>query len=82
MELALWAAGPDWLRPLLLLGVAGVLAMAVLHLRLLVWNLTHYRRWRRSEAFQRLRAGNKDVALMTLPLTLTMTINVCSWWAR
>jgi hypothetical protein len=74
--LALWVRGPEWLRPLLLLGVAGLLAMAALHLRLLVWNLAHYRRWRRSEAFQRLRAGNKDVALMALPLTLTMTINV------
>jgi hypothetical protein len=74
--LALWAAGPEWLRPLLLLGVGGIVAMAALHLRLLVWNLAHYRRWRRSEAYPRMVAANKDVALMTLPLTLTMTINV------
>jgi hypothetical protein len=74
--LALWATGPHWLRPLLLLGVGGLVAMALLHLRLLVWNLAHYRRWRRSDAYRRMVAGNKDVALMTLPLTLTMTINV------
>ncbi len=74
--LALWAIGPDWLRPLIVLGIAALLAMAALHLRLLVWNLMHYRRWRRSESFQRLRADGKDVALMTLPLTLTMSVNV------
>jgi hypothetical protein len=74
--LALWAAGPDWVRPLLLLGVASMVVMALLHLRLLLWNLTHYRRWRRSDAYSRMVAANKDVALMTLPLTLTMTINV------
>lgn len=74
--LALWAAGPDWLRPLLLLGVGSIVLMALLHLRLLVWNLAHYRRWRRSDAYPRMVAANKDVALMTLPLTLTMTINV------
>ncbi|MFP4063124.1 MAG: TsoY family (seleno)protein [Halochromatium sp.] len=72
----LWATGADWVRPLIILGIAGMLAMAVMHLRLLVWNLLQYRRWRREISLEQLQSGNKDVALMTIPLTLTMTINV------
>ncbi|MFP4076510.1 MAG: TsoY family (seleno)protein [Halochromatium sp.] len=72
----LWATGADWVRPLIILGIAGMLAMAVMHLRLLVWNLLQYRRWRREISLEQLQSSNKDVALMTIPLTLTMTINV------
>ncbi|MFP4280707.1 MAG: TsoY family (seleno)protein [Halochromatium sp.] len=72
----LWATGADWVRPLIILGIAGMLAMAVMHLRLLIWNLLQYRRWRREISLEQLQSGNKDVALMTIPLTLTMTINV------
>jgi hypothetical protein len=74
--LGLWASGPDWVRPLILLGVGGMLAMAGMHIRLLIWNLVRYRRWRRSADLAQIEARNKDVAFMAIPLTLTMTINV------
>ena len=74
--LLLWATSADWVRPLIILGLAGMLTMAVMHLRLLIWNLLQYRRWRREISVEQLQSGNKDVALMTIPLTLTMTINV------
>jgi hypothetical protein len=74
--IAVWMTGPDWVRPLILLGLAGMLAMAAMHLRLLAWNLLQYRRWRRARSLAEMQAGNKDVVLMAIPLTLTMTINV------
>lgn len=74
--LELWASGADWTRPLIILGISAMLVMAGMHVRLLVWNLLRYRRWRREISLEQLQAGNKDVALMTIPLTLTMTINV------
>lgn len=72
----LWATGADWIRPLIILGIAGMLAMAVMHIRLLLWNLTRYRRWRQTTDLAQIEARNKDVAFMAIPLTLTMTINV------
>ncbi|WP_462321200.1 TsoY family (seleno)protein [Halochromatium sp.] len=74
--LSLWATGADWVRPLIVLGVAAMLAMAVMHIRLLIWNLLQYRRWRRTTDLAQIEARNKDVAFMAIPLTLTMTINV------
>jgi len=72
----LWATGSDWMRPLIILGMAGMLIMAAMHIRLLIWNLAQYRRWRRTTDLQLIEARNKDVSFMAIPLTLTMTINV------
>ncbi|MCF7980298.1 MAG: hypothetical protein K9L82_20255 [Chromatiaceae bacterium] len=72
----LWATGANWIRPLIILGIAGMLAMAVMHIRLLIWNLVQYRRWRNTTDLAQIEARNKDVAFMAIPLTLTMTINV------
>lgn len=72
----LWATGGDWVRPLILLGVSAMLVMAAMHLRLLIWNLLQYRRWRIAQEATPEGARPKDVSFMAIPLTLTMTINV------
>lgn len=74
--LATWQAANWSIRGLMLVGLSGLLTMALLHVRLLVWNLIQYRKYRRSEAFAKLQRTNGEVALMTIPLTLAMTINV------
>lgn len=53
-----------------------IVALALLHLVLLAWNLGRYRAWRASPAGQALADGTGGLALMALPLTLAMTINV------
>jgi hypothetical protein len=67
----------SWLvRALVGAAMLAVLAFAVLHGRLLLWNLREYRLFRRTRAFAELRASHAEVSLMAIPLTLGMSINV------
>jgi hypothetical protein len=49
---------------------------SLLHVRLLAWNLIEFARFRRTGAYARLLSSNNEAALMALPLTLAMSINV------
>lgn len=53
-----------------------IVLLALLHLRLLIWNIGEYRRYKETEAFRQLKTGNHEVSLMAIPLTYAMTINV------
>ena len=53
-----------------------ILFFALLHFRLLFWNIREYRNFRRTEAFETLRNSNAEVQLMAIPLTLAMSVNV------
>lgn len=66
----------SWVAALIGLDLLVILALAVLHLRLLVWNLGAWRAWRPSAEGQAFAQGPGALALMALPLTLAMTINV------
>ncbi|MGC9456166.1 MAG: TsoY family (seleno)protein [Halothiobacillaceae bacterium] len=56
--------------------IVGMLVFGYFHLRLLWWNLSEYRQFRRTAAFETLRRSNAEISLMAIPLTLAMTINV------
>jgi hypothetical protein len=56
--------------------LAAMVAFAALHFRLLFWNLRELRRFSRTAAYRKLREGNAEVSLMTIPLTLAMSVNV------
>jgi hypothetical protein len=58
------------------LAVLGIAFFTLMHLRLLVWNLIEFKRFRRTPSYARLLSTNQEVTLMTVPLTLAMTINV------
>ncbi len=56
---------------------AGILAMAVLHLRLLFWNIREYRRFLGTDAYlQNMRGTKTEVQRLAAPLTVAMSINV------
>lgn len=61
---------------LLALDLLVILFFAVMHFRLLAWNLREYARFRKTEGFRTLLTSNAEISLMTIPLTLAMTINV------
>jgi hypothetical protein len=73
---ALLDGAPGWKVTLLGLDLLAMTAFAVLHLLLLWWNLREFRAFRRLPAYERLKNSNDEVALMAVPLTLTMTVNV------
>lgn len=54
-----------------------ILALALLHFRLLFWNMKEYALYKKTAAFQALKNSNNEVALMAIPLTWAMTVNVC-----
>ncbi|MEA3409983.1 MAG: hypothetical protein U9R74_00390 [Pseudomonadota bacterium] len=57
-------------------GMVFILAFALLHYRLLLWNILEYRRFRKTDRFLEVRASNDEITLMAIPLTLAMSINV------
>ncbi len=61
---------------LILATLAMIAFLAILHFRLLFWNISEYRKFKKTEAFQSLKNSNREVALMAVPLTLAMTVNV------
>jgi hypothetical protein len=69
--------GDDPVTSILLgLDLLAIAVLALMHFRLLLWNINSYRRFRRTIAFENLRRSNAEVSLMAIPLTLAMTINV------
>ena len=62
----------------LMVGVAlaMILFFSYWHLRLLVWNLKEFGLFKETEAYRNLINSNSEIALMTIPLTLAMTVNV------
>jgi hypothetical protein len=67
----------DWLSFVSGASAFGILFFAFYHFKLLIWNIKQYTLYKKSEAYQRLITSNAEVTLMALPLTFTMTINVC-----
>ncbi|AGF78714.1 hypothetical protein UWK_02173 [Desulfocapsa sulfexigens DSM 10523] len=53
-----------------------MLYFAFNHLRMLVWNIREYRLFKKTDDYNELIQGSNEISLMTIPLTLTMTINV------
>ena len=69
--------GEDKFTAILLSGaLIAIAALAILHFRLLFWNIKEYRKFRKTEAFQSLKNSNREISLMVIPLTLAMSINV------
>lgn len=68
---------PTGVRPIAILSTLFMLLLALLHFVLLIWNLREQSAARRTDAYKRLLGSPAEVQLMTQPLTLAMTVNVC-----
>ncbi|AVX02623.1 hypothetical protein MXMO3_00075 [Maritalea myrionectae] len=58
------------------IALMGIALLAILHFRLLAWNLREYSKFRETEAFRKLKNSNAETQLIALPLTLAMAVNV------
>ncbi|MEA3512854.1 MAG: hypothetical protein U9R37_04580 [Campylobacterota bacterium] len=54
-----------------------IVAFAILHFKLLIWNIKQHKAYKETEAYKTLINSNAEVTLMAIPLTFAMTINVC-----
>lgn len=73
---AAFANGGPAVQAMIVAAYAGIAVFALLHLRLLAWNLSHYAAFRRTPAFAALRASNAETQLLAAPLTLAMSVNM------
>ncbi len=65
--------------PLSFLSVAaviGIIIFAILHFKLLIWNVKQFNAYKTTPAYKTLMGSNSRVTLMSLPLTFAMTINI------
>ncbi len=69
--------GENKLTAILLSGaLIAIASLALLHFRLLFWNISEYRKFKKTDEFQSLRNSNREITLMVIPLTLAMSVNV------
>ena len=66
-----------WLSFVIAFSLIFILAFAFFHFKFLIWNTKQYFLYKKSESYKTLINSNAEITLMTLPLTYTMTINVC-----
>ncbi len=66
-----------WLSFVSSFSIIFIIGFAFLHFKLLIWNIKQYTAFKETKAFEVLLNSNAEVSLMTIPLTLAMTINVC-----
>lgn len=67
----------DWLSFVSALSAIAILVFAYFHFTLLVWNIKQFHLYKKTPAYTQMRSSNAEVTLMAIPLTLSMSINVC-----
>ena len=67
----------DWLSFVSALSAIAILVFAYFHFTLLVWNIKQFNLYKKTPAYTQMRSSNAEVTLMAIPLTLSMSINVC-----
>ena len=67
----------DWLSFVSAIALVFIIALGIIHIKLLLWNIGQYKQFKLTKQYQEMINGNSEVMLMILPLTFAMTINVC-----
>ncbi len=67
----------DWLSIVSFLSLILIIVFAYLHFKLLIWNTKQFNLYKKTKNYEDLLNSNSQITLMTIPLTYTMSINVC-----
>ncbi|SHI47621.1 hypothetical protein SAMN05444000_101218 [Shimia gijangensis] len=59
----------------IVIAVIGIAAMAILNVKTLLWNLSAFSAFKRTEGYNTLRNSNAESTIMAMPLALAMTVN-------
>lgn len=54
---------------------AGIAAMVFLNLKYLIWNLTRFSAFRKTDAYTALKNSNAETTILAMPLALAMSVN-------
>ena len=74
--LSAFNTGPTALQFGIAAGMVGIAIMTFLNLKYLVWSLTNYNAFRKTEKFQELKNSNGETTILAMPLALAMSVNV------
>ncbi len=66
----------DWLSYVVGASLVMIVIFAILHIKLLIWNIREFFIYKKTDAYKVMRESNNEVQLFAIPLTLAMTINV------
>lgn len=66
-----------WLSAIIVVSLLFIILFATLHFKLLIWNIKQFNLYKKTDSYKILKESNGEITLITLPLTLAMTINVC-----
>lgn len=67
----------NWLSIVIVFSLVFIIVFAFFHFKLLIWNIKQFNLYKKSDSYKELLNSNAEITLMTIPLTLAMTINVC-----
>ncbi len=67
----------SWLSFVVAFSMVFIIGFALMHFKLLAWNIKQYKMFKESDGFKTLKNSNAEITLMAMPLTFAMTINVC-----
>lgn len=74
--MAAFTTGHIALQSAITLAVAGIAFFAFLNIKSLIWNLSAFAEFRKTEAFENLRKSNGESTILAMPLALAMSVNV------
>ncbi|WP_407494560.1 TsoY family (seleno)protein [Pseudooceanicola sp. MF1-13] len=73
--MAAWAKGNPAQQIAIVIAMAGIAFFAFLNIKALIWNLSRFAAWSKTEAYTKLRTTNAEATLMARPLALAMSVN-------
>lgn len=70
-----FGSGPLPLKAAIIVAWIGIAVFAFLNLRLLFWNLSAYRSFIATPAYEKLRNSNAETQILAMPLAMAMSVN-------
>ncbi len=74
--IAAFSTGTIATQIMIIIAMSGVGIMAFMNIRALIWNLSAFAAFRKTEAYQTLKNSNAESTLLAMPLALAMSVNV------
>lgn len=70
--------GNPLISALIVIAYAAMIFFFYLHIRLLIWNISEYKEFKKTTKYHEMKNSHQAVSFMAIPLTLAMTVN-CSF---
>ena len=72
---AAFQTGGTPMQAAIVIAVIGIAAFAILNVKSLIWNLSAFAAFKKTEGYQKLVSSNAESTIMAMPLALAMTVN-------